>query len=159
MWVGLSWWGRYWIRNKLTESSQSSAIQYCTQLVLAIALDLNMVSYIFWLLISFAEVPWWWLVCYVQAIITTTRDLFVTYCCPIVNIKKVSYRYCSYLCYCQIHLSRYICCYSPLFYDEPLIVIMFYFKLSRNFAFLNNIKSIHLWYFQTQRFCNRQGKP
>ena len=37
--------------------------------------------------------------------------------------------------------------------------IMFYFKLSREFDFITNIESVHLWYFQTQLICSRQSNP
>ena len=64
----------------------------------------------------------------------------------------MSYQYCSYLYYCDIHLHRYIRCYCQFTYNDSVILIMFYFKLSRKFSFLTNIKSSHLWYFWTQLF-------
>ena len=65
----------------------------------------------------------------------------VTHCRSTVNTVTVSYQNCFYSYYCEIHLRRYIIWYCPLTYDNSLIFIMFYIKLSRNFAFLTNIGS------------------
>ena len=87
-----------------------------------------------------------------QSITTTTRGLCVTYFLYTVIIATVSYQHCSHLYYLDIHLHRYIFWYCILTYDDSVIFIMLYFKLSRNFSFLTNIESVHLWYFQTQLF-------
>ena len=68
----------------------------------------------------------------------------------------MSYQYCSYLCYCDIHQRRYICCNFTFTYNDSFILIMFYYKLSQNFAFLTNIEYVHLCYFWTQQFWSRQ---
>ena len=70
--------------------------------------------------------------------------LFVTYCHYTVITTRLNYKYCSYLSYCDIHQCRYIFCYCPLTYDDSIICIMFYYKLSRNFNFITNIESVHL---------------
>ena len=62
----------------------------------------------------------------------------------------VSYRYCSYLYYCMIHLRRCIRCYFPLTHDDFYFFYMFYFKLSWDFYFIKIIKSVHLWYYWTK---------
>ena len=82
--------------------------------------------------------------------------MFVTYFSYTVNIATVSYQYCSYLYYCKIHQCRYIHWYCALNYNDFVIFIMFYFKMSQNFAFLTQIESVHLCYFWTQQFCSRQ---
>ena len=56
-------------------------------------------------------------------------------------------------------LHMYIFFYCPLIYDGFDIFIIIYFKLSRNFDFLTNIESIHLYYFWTQQFWSRQRNP
>ena len=91
--------------------------------------------------------------------ITTTRGLYVMYFFSTVNIATVSYQYCSYLYYHNIHLCRYICCYCPLTYNDYVILNMLYFKLSLNFHFLTCIESVTLWYFQTQCFCSLKRNP
>ena len=60
--------------------------------------------------------------------------------------------------YRKIYLCRYICCCWPLAYNDSVIHIVFYFKMSRNFAFLTNIESIHLCYLWTQIFRRWQRK-
>ena len=56
----------------------------------------------------------------------------------------------SYLYYCEIHLCRLICLYCTLTYNNYVIFIMLYFKLSSNFYFLVNIEYVPFWYFWTQ---------
>ena len=68
----------------------------------------------------------------------------------------VSYQYCPYLYYHDIHLHRYICCYCPLTYDNYVIFIIFSFSLSRNFAFITNFEYVHLWYFN--KYFSQQRK-
>ena len=131
-------------------------IHFCTQSVWAIAPDLNVASSVFRSLVSFWEAPWQFLVCYVQEITTTTGGVFVMYYHSTVIIATVSYHYCSYSYYRYIHLHRYTHCYCTLTYDSSITFIIFYFKISRNFAFLKNIKSVHLCYFWTHLFCCRQ---
>ena len=81
----------------------------------------------------------------------------VCYVFPLtVNITTINYWYCYYLYYREIHQCRYIHWYFALTYKYFVIFIMLYFKLSPNFAFLTQIESVHLCYFQTQRFCSRQ---
>ena len=58
----------------------------------------------------------------------------------------VSYQYCYYLYYREIHLRRFICYYCTLIYDNYIIFIMFYFKSLRSFAFLATFESVRLWY-------------
>ena len=53
-------------------------MHYCNQPVLEISLDLNVVSSILQLLISFLEAPWQGLVYYVLAINTAGRGRCVT---------------------------------------------------------------------------------
>ena len=67
--------------------------------------------------------------------------------------------YFSYLYYREMHLRTYIHLYFPLTYNNSPIFIICYIKISRNFAFLTNIKYVHLWYFQTQLFCRCQRNP
>ena len=43
-------------------------------------------------------------------------------------------------------MRRYIFWYCLLTYDKYVIFIILYFKLPRNFAFITNIESTHLWY-------------
>ena len=86
------------------------------------------------------------------------RVLCVTYCRSTVNIATVSYQYCSYLYYCEIHLCIYILWYCPLTYDNSVIFMMLHFKLLRNFSFLENIESIHLWYFQNTTILQQTNK-
>ena len=124
-----------------------------------IALDLNVASSEFWLLISFIEAPWYCLFCYVQKITTTTKVLFGIYFHYTVIFATVSYQYCSYLNYLKIHLRTYIRCYCQLTYDYSVIFNMFYFKLSPNFTFLTNIESVHLWYFWAQQSSSIQRNP
>ena len=76
-----------------------------------------------------------------------------------VNTATVSYQYCSYLYYCKIHLHIYIRCYFPLNYDDPLILMIHYLKLSWDFDFLTSIESVLLWYFQNKRFSSSQRNP
>ena len=66
--------------------------------------------------------------------------------------STVSYQYCSYLYHREIHLCRYIHWYCPLTYKVYIIPIMFYLKMSQIFAFLTNIKSVHLQYFRNTTF-------
>ena len=61
----------------------------------------------------------------------------------------VSYQYCSYSYNHDIHERKCIYSYCLLTYDNSVIFIMFYFKLSRGF-FLTNVELVHLYYFQTQ---------
>ena len=91
-----------------------------------------------------------------EEITTTTRHLSVAHFHYTVIIATVSYQYCSYLYYCDIHQRRYICFYCPLAYNGSVILIIFYYKLSQNFAFLTNIEYVHLCYFWTQQFRSRQ---
>ena len=111
-----------------------------------ISLDLNVASSIFLPLISFQEASWYFLVCYVQSIITKTRALLkwsslcakqsqriVMYCCSTINITTVSYQNISHLYYRKIHLKRYISYYFTLNYDGYLILDIFYIKLSWTF--------------------------
>ena len=93
-----------------------------------------------------------------QAITTTIRGLFVTYCRSTVNIDTVSYQHCSYLYYREIHLCRYIRWYCPLTYDDSVIFMMLYFKLSRNFSFLANIESVHFVVFSKTTFLYQTNK-
>ena len=53
------------------------------------------------------------------------------YCHYTFIITMVSYQYFSYLYYHNIQQRRYICCYCPLTYNDSVIFIMFYFKLSQ----------------------------
>ena len=99
---------------------------------------------------------WYCLVCCVQATITTTRGLFLIYYHYSVIISMVRYQYCSCLYYHEIHHRRYFFWYCTLTYDDYVIFIVFYLKLSRIFDFITNIESIHWCYFWTQQFCNRQ---
>ena len=94
-----------------------------------------------------------------QAINTTSRGLFVTHCRYTVNIATVSDQYCPYLYYHKIHLCRYICCYYQPMYNNSVIFIIFYFKLSRNFYFIKNIKSIICGILETQLIFSRQINP
>ena len=126
-----------------------------------------MASSVFRSLISFWDPPWYFLVCYVQSIINTSRVLLnlsfkvqngsqriVTYFRPTVNIDTTSYQICFYFYYCKIHLRRYIDWYCLLIYEDSIIfIIMFYIKLSQNIVFIRNIESILLWYLQTKHFC------
>ena len=70
-----------------------------------------------------------------QAIITTTRGLFVTYFRSAVIISTVSYQYCSYLYYHEIHLRRYIILYCPLTYDNFVIWLCFILSCHGNLLF------------------------
>ena len=116
-------------------------------------------SYLFWSLVSFWKASWYCLVCCVQAISTTTRGLFCTYCRYTVNIFTVRYQYCSYFYYGKICLRRYISWYFQLTYNDFVIFIMYYFKLSRNYAFITNIVSVHMWYLREQIFLQQTKKP
>ena len=81
------------------------------------------------------------------------------YCCSTVNIYMVLYQYFYYFYFHEVNLQRYICCYFLSTYNNPLILVMFYIKLSRNLYFLSNIEPIHLWYLQTQLFRTSQRNP
>ena len=71
----------------------------------------------------------------------------------------VSYQYCSYSYDIKINLCRFIFWYCTLIYDNSIIFIMFYFKPSRNIAFITNLESVPLWYFRTQFFAAIQINP
>ena len=58
-----------------------------------------------------------------------------------------------------MHMKSYIRCYCTLTYDDYIIFIMFYIKLSQNFDFLTNIESVLLGYFRTQSFRSSQRNP
>ena len=107
-----------------------------------------MASCVFLSLILFREAPWYFLVWYVQEIITTTKVLLKLsslcskqytdnfYLLPFYN----QYHYGElskflYLYYHEIHLWSYICCYFTLTGDDSLILNMFYIYLSHNINF------------------------
>ena len=54
----------------------------------------------------------------------------------------MSYQYCSYLYDHKILLRSYICFYCPFTYENSVIFIIIYFKLSQNFDFITNICSV-----------------
>ena len=56
-------------------------------------------------------------------------------------------------------MRRYILWWCPFTYDNTLIFIMFYIKMSRIFSSLKNIKSVNLWKFWTHLFRSSQGNP
>ena len=128
--VQLIVWVRSWLRLKSPGFRLSLAIYYCTKSVWFITLDLNVVSSLFGFLIACQWSPWYFLVCYVQDITPKTRGLFVTYFHYTVIIATVSYQYCSYLWYRDIHMRTYTHFYFPLNYYNRVILDIFHFKLS-----------------------------
>ena len=49
-------------------------------------------------------------------------------------------------------MRRYSCCYIPLTYVAFVIFIIIYFKLSRKFDFITNIKCINCTTFEHNNF-------
>ena len=132
------------------------AIHYCNQSAWAISLELNMASSVFIFLILFWEVPWSWILSFVQATKATTGGMFVTQFCYTIIIAMAGYQYYSYLYNIKIHKWRYTFVYCLLSYYDYVIFIMFHFKMSRKFAFITNIESVDLCCILTQQFSSRQ---
>ena len=97
------------------------------------------------------------------SITTTWWGLCAKFIPFIISKVTVSYQYMSSLCYCEIHLLRFISCYCILIYKKYVNLLGFICSSSQNSAYLTNnhhknllITKISnqflLWYFQRKFF-------
>ena len=140
-------------------------MHYCTQSAWSIALDLNVASSVFRSLIWFIEYPWYCLVCDVQEVITTTRDLLKWSSLSVKWFTRDCYVLRFYSQYCYSKLSKWFSFILSqdtheevhlliflLTYNNIIILIMFYIKLSQNFALLTNIEYFYIVVYLNTQF-------
>ena len=90
----------------------TTVIHYCTQSVWVISLSMKVAYSVFRSVISFRKFPWYFLVCYIQEIITTTRGLLKL---SSLSAKRYTADYCLSSFYSQN-------CYSEL---SKLVLFLF----------------------------------
>ena len=74
----------------------------------------------------------------------------IDYCISTFKIMMVSDQYYFYFYFCDIGQKSYIMCYCPLTYDDNIILVMFYIKISCITVHLTNLESVISWDFVSQ---------
>ena len=62
-----------------------------------------------------------------------------------IHRVTVSYQYMSSLCYCEIHLLRFVFCYHTSIYNKYVILLCF---------ICNHQKNLHISWISKQFFCD-----